>query len=112
MVLLVCILKDYRAVEDLLLAFVEEGVTGGTVLDARGMGQILGTEVPIFAAMRGLFPGSAMNSHVVFAAMPQAKGDRCLALIEHRFGPLSTPGSGIAFTLPLGQVVGLKPEIR
>jgi hypothetical protein len=107
-----CILKDYRRVEDLLLAFVEEGVTGATVLDARGMGQILGSEVPIFASLRGLFPGSVLDSHVVMAAMTQTKGAHCLDLIEQRFGPLSDPGSGIAWIMPLGRVVGLKPEIR
>ena len=63
--LVVCILKDYRRVEEILLGFVELGVTGATVFDARGMGQILGSEVPIFAGLRGLFPGSAVDSQII-----------------------------------------------
>ena len=31
MVLLVAIVKDYRAVEDLLLGFIEAGISGATV---------------------------------------------------------------------------------
>ncbi len=110
--LLLCILKDYRRVEALLMAFVEAGVTGATVIDARGMGQLLGSESPIFASLRGLFPGSAADSHVIVSAVTTEKAAVCMALIERLCGPLEQPGAGIAFTLPLDQVVGLKPEIR
>lgn len=111
MVLLVCILKDYRLVEDLLLGFVEAGVTGATVIEGRGMGQILGAEVPLFASLRGLFPGSGADSHVVFAAMDAAKVDTCLELAERVCGPLTEPGSGVVFTVPIGTIRGLATEI-
>ncbi|MCA9559348.1 MAG: hypothetical protein H6704_00185 [Myxococcales bacterium] len=112
MVMLVCILKDYRKVEEVLLALVEQGVTGATVVEGRGMGQILGSEVPIFAGMRGLFPGSASDSHVVVSVMEATAARACVDLIDRIAGPLSQPGTGIAFTVPLGRVVGLKPPIE
>lgn len=98
----VCILKDYRRVEDLLLAMLDHGIPGATVLDGRGMGQILGGEVPIFAGLRGAFPGSAADSHVVFAVMSADQARFCLKLVEHVAGPLSEPGRGVAFVLPVG----------
>ena len=36
----VCIVKDYSKLEALLLACVEHDLPGGTILDARGMGQV------------------------------------------------------------------------
>lgn len=111
MVLLVCILKDYRLVEDVLLAFVEAGVTGATVIEARGMGQIICNELPIFAGLRGMFPGAAMDSHVITSVMPRGKAFTCLDLVERIAGPFDQPGSGIVFTLPVERVVGLSPEL-
>lgn len=103
----VCVLKDYRLVEDLLLALLDHGVTGATVFESRGMGQIVGGEMPLFAGMRGLFPGSAADSHVVLCVTDAALGRRCLALADHVCGPLSAPGRGIAFVVPVDAAVGV-----
>ncbi len=111
MVLLICILKDYRVVEDVLLGLVELGVTGATVLEGRGMGQILGSEVPIFAGLRGLFPGSAFDSHLVVSAMPRIKLDGARHMIEKAAGPLDRAGAGVLLVLPLESVSGLAPEL-
>ncbi len=105
MVLLVTIIKDYRKIEEILLGFVEYEVTGATVLEGRGMGQIIG-DVPIFAGLRGFFPGSAEDSHVLFAAMSDEKARLCTGLIDRVAGPLDQPGTGIVFTLPITQLLG------
>ncbi|MCA9541008.1 MAG: hypothetical protein KC620_19040 [Myxococcales bacterium] len=110
MVLFVTIIKDYRKIEELLLGFIEEGVTGATVVEGRGMGQIIG-EIPIFAGVRGLFPGSALDSHLVLAVMDAGLARTCLQLVERIAGSLEEPGGGIAFTIPLGVVKGITPEI-
>lgn len=106
MVLLVTIVKDYRAVEELLLGYVEIGITGATVLEGRGMGQIIG-EIPIFAGARGMFPGSVGDSHVIIAVTSAAVARKGVALIDRVAGPLDAPGTGIAFVLPLVEVTGL-----
>ena len=112
MKLFVCILKDYRIVEDMLLALLEHGVTGGTTLEGRGMGQIIGSELPIFAGLRGFFPGSGTDSHILLAVVSSEKVDVCFQLVEQLAGPLDTPGAGIAFSVPIDRVAGLAPEIR
>lgn len=111
MVLLVCILKDYVAVEQILLGLLEIGVTGATVIEGRGMGQIIGGEMPIFAGLRGLFPGSTSDSQVLVVATERVKARRALDLIEQVAGSLDQPGTGVAFLLPLEHIVGLKPEL-
>ena len=110
MTLLIAILKDYRLIEEILLGFVENDVTGATVLEGRGMGQILG-QVPIFADLRGNFPGSMHDSSIILAAMPSAKIDTCIAIIEDICDPLNEPASGIVFTLPIDRIIGLKSSL-
>lgn len=103
----VCILKDYRKVEDLLLALLDLGVPGATVVEGRGMGQIIGGEMPAFAGVRGQFPGSAVDSNVVFCVTSARQAQRCLALVDRVCGPLTDPGHGIAFVLPVIGAAGL-----
>ncbi len=110
--LFICILKDYRRLDELLLAFLEIGVTGATVVEGRGMGQIIGSEVPIFASLRGLFPGSAQNSHIISCVIEERLVEPCFEKVERVLGPLNQAGKGIAFTVPIGQVRGLAPEIK
>lgn len=109
MVLFVCFLKDYRHAESLLLALLEAGISGATVLEGRGMGQVIGGEVPIFAALRGLFPGSTAPTQVLLSVVDSALGPTCLTLAERIAGPLSRPGAGLALLLPVADARGLKP---
>lgn len=106
MTLFICILKDYRRVEELLLGFLELGIGGATVLEGRGMGQLIGSELPIFAGMRGLFPGSAQDSHIILSVIDEALVDATFEAVESIAGPLSAPGAGVAFTLPLSHFRG------
>jgi len=110
MKLLVTILKDYSKVEDVLLAFVELDITGTTVLEGQGMGQLIGN-VPIFAGLRGLFPGSAHDSYVLLTAMKEHQVAQCIESIETLCGPLGAPSTGIVFTIPIGDVRGIKDKI-
>lgn len=110
MELLVTIIKDYRKVESLLLGFVEADITGATVLEGQGMGQLLG-DVPIMAGLKGLFPGSAHESYVIIAAMPASKIAECITLVEKTCGPMDMPSAGIVFTLPIGLIRGMKDAL-
>lgn len=112
MLLLVCILKDYRHVEALLLGFLELEITGATVIEARGMGQILVQENPLFLGARDLFPGAGADSHVVFCVTDAAKADAGLALLDRVANGIDRRGAGVGFSVPLGQVVGLSPAFN
>tara|TARA_B100001250_G_C19487318_1_gene651423 strand:- start:113 stop:448 length:336 start_codon:yes stop_codon:yes gene_type:complete len=111
MQLVITILKDYRLVEDLLLRYIDIDVTGATVIEGQGMGQLLG-DVPILAGLRGLFPGSGKNSFVVLAAVDGSKVDACTSALEEVCGDMSIPGTGITFTIPIGSIRGLKDSIH
>tara|TARA_B100001093_G_scaffold437911_1_gene437051 strand:+ start:2359 stop:2733 length:375 start_codon:yes stop_codon:yes gene_type:complete len=107
MQLLVTIIKDYKKVEDLLLAFVGIEITGSTILEGKGMGQLLG-DVPIMADLRGLFPGSGLDSYLVLTVLDASKLAPALDLVEKICGKMENPSEGIAFSVPIGQVRGIK----
>ena len=111
MQLVITILKDYRLVEEVLLRFIDIDVTGATVVESQGMGQILG-DVPILAGLRGLFPGSGQNSFMIMTAVEENRLTACLDAIEGTCGDMTMPGTGIVFTVPIGIVKGLKESIR
>ncbi len=97
--------------EALLLAFLELDITGSTVIEGRGMGQIVG-DVPIFAGLRGHFPGSALDSQVILTVIDNDQIDSCMKAIETTVGPLDEPGVGVAFTVPIGTAIGLASKIK
>jgi nitrogen regulatory protein PII len=113
MTLLVCICNQPDKLDEILEGFVEVGVTGATVLDTVGMGQILSTEVPIFAGFQSLFRGASTGNKTVFSVIDEpSKVREALDIIDEIFGGLDKPGSGIVFTIPIENVRGLAPEFE
>ena len=109
--LLVVILKSRSRLEALLTGFLEIGITGATVVDGQGMGQVLSRDVPIFAGLKTLFPGAEGASQLVLSVVAPEKLPQAFALIDEVCGPLSEPGRGIAFTVPVEDLHGFKAAI-
>ena len=105
--LLFIVVKDTRQLDMLLTGFLELGIMGATVLDARGRAQILRKDVPIFAGLSSLFPGSTSNSHVIMSVLDAEQTDLAVSLVEDVCGDFRAPGSGILFSVPVARVRGL-----
>jgi len=112
MQLLVAVVNHAELVDDLLAGFVELGITGATVVDSEGMGHVLSQDVPIFAGVRALRARSRPRNQTVLSVVDDEKVDRAIALIQEICGSLDQPGQGIVFTVPVGRVVGLAPELE
>jgi nitrogen regulatory protein P-II 1 len=111
--LFVYILNQPEKLEEIMSGFVEIGITGATIVDSVGMGRILSRDVPIFAGFQSLLSGSRpYNKTIISVVDDDEKVERALRLIEELCGSFEDAGAGIAFTLPLDRVHGLKPEIR
>lgn len=109
MKLIVIILNRVELLEDLLSAFLEIGVSGATVIDGTGMGQILTSQIPIFAGLRDAFPGTnPVNKTILIVAREKQIKDIRIVL-EDICGDFNTPGKGIYFSIPLDFVEGLTP---
>jgi hypothetical protein len=104
---LFCIQKDYKKLEELILAFVEHEIPGGTIMEGRGMGQIICQDLPIFAHLAPLFPESNKDSYVFLCLLPDSMLPLCFELIERVCSPHAR---GVAFSIELGRYMRLSPD--
>jgi hypothetical protein len=111
MKLLILILNQVEKLEEVLEGFLEIGVTGATLIDSVGMGHILSEEVPIFAGLRFMFAGAKPHNKTIISVIKDEKEAEAMHLLRNILGDINEPGTGIAFTLSLDRVEGLKPEI-
>jgi nitrogen regulatory protein PII len=111
--LFVYILNQQEKLDEIMAGFVEIGITGATIIDSVGMGRILSQEVPIFAGFQSLLGGSRpYNKTILSVVDDDEKVKLALQLLEEVCGSFQESGAGIAFTLDLDQVHGLKPELN
>lgn len=111
MQLLVTVINHVELVDQVLAGFVELGITGATVLESRGMGRVLSREMPIFAGVESLSAQARPENRTILCVVAEEKAEPAIRLIEQILGGLARPGAGIAFTVPVGRVVGLAPEL-
>ena len=109
--LLVAVINDPEKLDEILSGFLELGVTGATVIQSEGMGRLLSHDIPIFAGLQTLISGSRPQNRMIFSVVPEPVVDPALALLQDVCGNLASPATGIAFVLPVEQVVGLAPEL-
>ncbi len=105
--LFICVINRPEAVEDVVAAFIELGVTGCTIIDTKGMGKVISQDIPIFAGFKGMFSGSRETNVTIFSVMDSELVDKAIELIEGVYTSFSEPSSGIVFTLPVNKVKGL-----
>ena len=108
--LLVCIVRSHRLVEEVLTGYLDVGIHGATVIDAKGMAEILTTQVPIFAGFKSLFPVGGGHTYVILSVVEPDLIDKGVRLVEEVIGDFDEPGAGILFTIPLSRVMGLASD--
>lgn len=107
MKLMVVILDQPELIDDLITGYLDLGVQGATVIESRGMGQIVRQEMPMFAGLASLFPEST-GSRMVLSVMPEALIDQVFGLIEELVGALEQSNSAVCFTVPVDQFRGIR----
>ncbi len=111
MVLLIIIMSNSEVLEELLEGFLEIGMRGATVIGAQGMGEILGQDVPIFAGLRGLFPGAEGQHRLLISVTDPAKAEEAVEMLNRVSGSIQDGGTAVAFTLPVEKAWGLAKEL-
>jgi hypothetical protein len=105
--LAVIILDERELLDDLLMGFVDLGVKGATVVDSKGMGQIVRQEIPIFTGLSSLFPETS-GSVTIVSVMEESFVAKVFDLANEVVGQLDRPNSAICFSLPIDEFRGLK----
>ncbi len=102
------ILNKEEFLEEILEIFLELNITGATILDSVGMGYILSKDIPIFAGFRTLFQDTQPTNKTIMTIISEDLIETAINAIEQVLGPLDEPGNGLAFTIPVDTVYGLK----
>jgi nitrogen regulatory protein PII len=112
MQLLVAVINQPEALDDILSGFLELGITGATVINSEGMAHVLTHDIPLFAGIQTLISRSRAQNYTIFSVIDeQEKVDAAFAVIQDVCGSLDEPGTGIMFTIPVTRVVGVAPEL-
>ena len=91
--LLLVVVNDEGALDEVLTGLVEHGILGAVVLEARSGLELLEHDLPVFAGLRALVPGGIDFCRLVVAPVPRDSGEAALADLEHvRHDPDSRPG--------------------
>ena len=111
MKLLIIILNKTELLDEILTLFLELGITGATVVDSIGMGEIVSREIPIFAGFRDLLSGSNPTSKTILTVVKDELVAEISDGIEKSIGDFSEPGMGIYFTVSIEELWGYREEI-
>lgn len=108
MELLVFILNDSNQLEKIMVEFANLDIKGSTIIDSVGMANVLSgcEELSIFSSLNMLTNKGRTSNVTVLTVLKKEKINQALAVINDVTGGLDKAGTGIAFTIPLGQVIG------
>ena len=98
--------REPREHAQVIAGALEIGVGGATVIDAKGMGQIISTEMPIFSGFRTLFPSSGEESYMVMSVIDDDAIDDAVAMLRDVCDGFKEKGTGVVFTLPVTNFFG------
>ncbi len=102
---------DY--LEELLDKFIEIGVKGATILDSQGMGFAVthggDGNGPFFGKIRSIIDNSRPYNKTVFTVIEDEETlEKAVNAAKEVFGDVYEPGIGMMFTMPVGNVYGMK----
>jgi nitrogen regulatory protein P-II 1 len=112
MQLLIAVINQEERLDEILAGFIELGITGATVLRTEGMGRMLSEDIPIFAGLQSLLAQARPQNRTIFSVIKEDETvNGAIQLLQDLCGDLNDPATGIVFTLPVNQVVGLAPAL-
>ena len=103
------ILKQVELMNDILHALGEAGIKGGTILDAKGMGESLMNmeDIPMFGVLRSLLSNEEKEDVKILMFVVQDNEVVPTASAIKKVVDLSKPNTGILFSVPIYYCEGL-----
>ncbi len=99
--------KQHKNIEKILSEFAKIGISGSTVIDGHGMGEIVASEIPVFSGLRNLLPKGDSHTELLMCVLSKESLPDVISIIKDICGDLSQPGSGVIITLPVSRAIGL-----
>lgn len=110
------VLNEVKYLDDILDSFVEIGVKGATILDSQGMGSAItnsgrGKE-PFFGGIRSFIENSRPYNKTIFAVIEdEVLLEKTVKTVKSILGDIYEPGVGMLFTMPVGNIYGMKQTL-
>jgi hypothetical protein len=116
MYLILMVLNDPDQLEDLLIAWEENGVQGATVLFSTGLGRIRQMEawrddMPLIPSLRDFYEvPENMNRTIFTIVKDEAQVDAVVAATKTVVGDLDESKTGLLLVLPVGRAYGVNKK--
>ncbi len=110
MFLLVAVLNHDEDVRKVVEGFTSINAPGATVIDSRGMGQMLAADIPIVASIARLLSGAPVqeSSKTIFSVIESREMlERAKKVVLDTVGDMTQKGVGIMFVVPVSEAYGL-----
>ncbi len=110
MKLVVYVMNKTEFLDEFLHELNEKGVKGATIISSTGMARTLvkNDDMEFIGSLKTVFANPRKESNVILIALPDEQVKTVFKVIDYVCGGLSQPDSGIAFTIPIEEVVGCK----
>lgn len=115
--LLVLVLDDPHKCDEVIRAWLDQGVTGVTILNSAGLvyhskqHRELRDDLPLFPGLDSILRGSEEPHRTILAVLPDGFDmDALAAATEEITGVLDEPETGIMFVVPIKRVWGLRSK--
>lgn len=108
--LMVVVFCDTEKTGELVRRLQEAGVSGATILEGVGAGRVKGDFncTPLIAGFLKLLDNNHVGNKVLFSVIKREDIlQRAIQEITAVLGDLNKPGTGILFTVPVDQAVGV-----
>lgn len=108
MELVVIVLNETDLLNELLTEFMDNNLSGATVLDSSGMGHIISNQFPMFSMFAELEDERKDNSKTIFKVVENLEErERTTEIVEKICGDLADPDTAIIFTVPVNFQKGI-----
>lgn len=105
------VIDEPERLEEVLEILLECELRGATIIDSQGMAKVLSTRVPFFASLNGLLGEHKQNKTIFTLSQHPEKFERAMKKLSEKFRDFEEPCSGLMFTIPVINAVGLGKRI-
>lgn len=107
------VLNEIDYLEDILSGFVENKISGATILDSQGMGSAIANsdneDIPFFSKFRMLIGDSHPYSKTIFTVLEsEIMVDKTVEVVREVVADIEDSGIGFMFTVPIAKVYPMK----
>lgn len=109
------VLNEIDYMEDILSGFLEQKISGATILDSQGMGSAIAhssnEDMPLFSKLRMLIGDSHPYSKTIFTVLEnEMKVKKAVNVVQEVLSDTNVTGAGFMFTVPVAKVYPMKAE--